>query len=956
MIKDIKYSGYSAVPSDYECQDGPQSGMLNLIPEDGALKPIFDPKPILNCNLGGVVKLIHHVPNQDNYIIVRVTSDGHSVYWLKKTDLYANENNAIFIATYSAINDFAIVGNTLAIATDEGLRYLLWKDGAYITLASKPPFVPISFGCSLVGTLTDSEELTITLNRYGRPLDTEENTSAVLGLLLSSVSENITSKGYFYMPFFVRYAYRLYDGSYSWHSAPILMLPNVIPPLIKVGDGYSKNSGENNIESTLNVPYFSLDYKVLADDATEAFKDWKDLIAGIDIFISQPIYTYDQSKRLVGISSSRTVLLNSYYDWNPDGLDLRNHSDIIPEKIFVGHYSASSGRGRGSGSYNTSSNFIDYFETTDGDSSYTVYQLAKNDNFHDKIKGVNLFYKIATLEMDSISAMDEYKILSLESTELDSLVTRQTLTDDYQSHCELSADYLLSFNSRLNLAGIKLTPAQPFALKSCVQATTSSSEKSVKITVYTRLNGLLCKVTNQVVSNATNWDIENSFPRYIYYPDASAYKMVFQYDDNTEIIIDLTPHDYLNGAYWYGLLGLDAKPTTNAEAETKSASLYVPMSNKIYTSEVNNPFSFPVEGINTVGSGTVIGISTAAKALSQGQFGQFPLYAFTTEGIWALEVGSNGLYTTRQPITRDVCTNAKGITQIDSAVLFPSSRGVMLISGANSLCISEAIGTETPFALSNLPAMDSIAKLVGCTANQYNYEPFGTSLANCQMVYDYLHQRIIICGDSSCAYVYSLKSKDWGIMANVVKSVVDSYPEALAMSQDGKLVDFSQNFVGWQYSDAVIYPTVPEIAVGTALSHVTGLASLDSVQTSVAKAKAVINTGSVTAAQSVQLSMRSSGFFVTRPIKLEMPDVLKTMDTIIQRGNFAKGHVQSALYGSRDLINWHLVWSSKDHYLRGFRGTPYKYFRIACVTSLAEGESIYGASLQFNARQTDQPR
>ena len=100
----------------------------------------------------------------------------------------------------------------------------------------------------------------------------------------------------------------------------------------------------------------------------------------------------------------------------------------------------------------------------------------------------------------------------------------------------------------------------------------------------------------------------------------------------------------------------------------------------------------------------------------------------------------------------------------------------------------------------------------------------------------------------------------------------------------------------------------------------------------------------------------TKGLFVTRPIKLETPDVLKTMDTVIQRGHFQKGHVQSVLYGSRDLFNWHLVWSSKDHYLRGFRGTPYKYFRIACVTSLTDDESIFGASLQFNPRQTNQPR
>lgn len=943
MNKEVKYLGYSAVPSDYECPDGAQSGILNLIPEDGSLKPLFPPKPILDCNLGGIVKLIHHVPNQDNYIIERVSGNVHSLYWLKKTDVYTNESGATLISPYNGLKDIAIVGNTLILATDDGLRYALWKDGAYIILASKPPFVPISFGCTRVGVCSDSEDLNITFVRSatgsGKPDDSEENTNAVLGFLLSSVKENITNKGYFYMPFFVRYAYRLYDGSYSWHSAPILILPNVIPPLIKVGT-HSSSTGVQSVPSTLNVPYFSLDFKILEDDATSAFSDWKDLIAGIDIFVSAPIYTFDQSKRFRRIGNSRSVLLNSYYDWNPNGYDLRLHDDLVPDEIFIGHYSTAR---TGSGC-----SFSDHFMGTDGASSYAVWELALNDKFHDDIKGANLFYKVSSLDVDSVKAMSDYKRVALESTELDSLVARQTLSDDYQSHCELSANYLLTFNSRLNLGDVHLTPALPFPLKSCVQATTPIwAETKVSVTVYTRLNGVLCSVINSSTANANMWDLDKSFPRYIYYPDASAYKMVFQYG-SAKIIIDLTPHDFLNGAYWYGLLGKDAKPTSNAEAETRATSSNVPLGNKIYTSEVNNPFSFPPNGINTIGTGTVIGFSTAAKALSQGQFGQFPLYAFTTEGVWALEVGSNGFYTARQPITRDVCTNAKGITQIDSAVLFPSARGVMLLSGSNSTCISDSIGTETPFDLSKLPRMSDIANLAGCTASQYKYEPFGDFLKNCQMIYDYLHQRIIICGDGSCAYVYSLKSKEWGIMANVVKSVVQSYPEALAMSQDGKLVDFSQKYVGWVYSPDSRFPTVSNIQIGTKLEFVTGW-NIQSTVSPMTRIQTLDPSALVS-------SMQSKGFFVTRPLKFDLHDVLKTIDTVIQRGNFIKGHVQTILYGSRDLHNWHLIWSSKDHYLRGFRGTPYKYFRIAGITSLSEAESIYGATVQFTPRYTNQLR
>ena len=166
------------------------------------------------------------------------------------------------------------------------------------------------------------------------------------------------------------------------------------------------------------------------------------------------------------------------------------------------------------------------------------------------------------------------------------------------------------------------------------------------------------------------------------------------------------------------------------------------------------------------------------------------------------------------------------------------------------------------------------------------------------MIYDYVHQRVIVYAPGiTYAYVFSLQSKQWGMTFSNIASHLNSYPEALAVDNDNNIVNCSE-------SDA----------------------------------KDVMCLS------------------VTRPLKLDAADVLKTVDTIIQRGNFAKGHVQSALYGSRDLINWHLVWSSKDHFLRGFRGTPYKYFRIALLCSLTEDESIFGASLQFTPRLTNQLR
>lgn len=389
---------------------------------------------------------------------------------------------------------------------------------------------------------------------------------------------------------------------------------------------------------------------------------------------------------------------------------------------------------------------------------------------------------------------------------------------------------------------------------------------------------------------------------FIFYPNVNAYKAVivkwFVWGMPYEV--QLEQHGFLNGSFYFG--GWD-NPEQKGSVPTVSniVDRMIDVPNKIYTSEVNNPFYFPLLGINTVGTGEIKGICSAAKALSQGQFGQFPLYAFTTEGVWALEVSSTGTYSARQPITRDVCINPDGITQLDSAVLFPTDRGIMLISGSQTQCISEAINSEYPFDATQLPGFTKLHAMLGhepATEKCLPTLPFTEFLKKCQMIYDYVHQRVIVYAQSvTYAYVYSLKTQQWGMIFSRLSSHLNSYPDALAVDANNAVLNFS----------------VPK-------------------------------------AESVKC------LYTTRPLKLEAANVLKTIDCIIQRGFFRKGNVATALYGSRDLVNWYLVWSSKDHYLRGFRGSPYKYFRIAGVATLNADENIFGASVQFTPRQNNQPR
>lgn len=104
------------------------------------------------------------------------------------------------------------------------------------------------------------------------------------------------------------------------------------------------------------------------------------------------------------------------------------------------------------------------------------------------------------------------------------------------------------------------------------------------------------------------------------------------------------------------------------------------------------------------------------------------------------------------------------------------------------------------------------------------------------------------------------------------------------------------------------------------------------------------------------LSPQTPALIVTRPLKLDAPDVLKTIRAIAVRGHFRRGNIRTVLYGSRDLFSWHLVASSRSHFIRNISGSPYRYFRLAILASLSPDESISSISVDFIPRLTNRIR
>lgn len=919
MIKELQYKGYATEPSDYECPDGQLATSLNLINEDNQLKPVFQPSELAELPSGYKVVYIHDTNKFTHYILLNTGTN--KLYWIDEsiiTDAAEKPVSSQTIETELAqthpsrelysfgsteIYNVNGIGNTLVVLTANGMHYLLWKGDTegYLYLGTHLPELPISFG--LQGEMVRTDVFSISFNGIDEGSlwkeFSDENKSRITGQVLAKVNKFIadqsTNAGKFIFPFLVRYAYRLYDGSLTMHSAPILMVcSSDLAPQVFWEHVTGKGEYTDAQLRVVGVRH-TLDYAVILSSRIDMLRQWKDIVRSVDIFISKPIYTYDQNGQCTRFAQSSEI--NSF-------CICKHINQAADTTKYPLRYQ-----------YNT---FNKLYAFTYNPTTFTypagrlMIAQRSTDQVKADIRSCSQFYLLKSIKLDELTTTRT--AVSVEEDYLQSLVNREVMTDDYDSHDVLIPQYSFAYNSRLNIANMKKKLYDTFNagamfcytdgyVKNFSESPPTYMDSTAKWSVYffIKQDGRDIIVSGEAFAMSIEARL-----LFFYYPNVNAYKAVFyRHDSIYAYEVPLEAHGFLNGAFYFG--GWDnATKTANLPSASSDAIRTIDVPNKIYTSEVNNPFHFPVLGINTVGTGTILGISAAAKAMSQGQFGQFPLYAFTTEGVWALEVSSTGSYSARQPITRDVCINTDSITQIDSSVLFATDRGIMLISGSQTQCITDSIFCEAPFNVLDLPGIDQLHAKLGHSADAcLPMQPFLGFLARCKMVYDYVHQRIFVYNPTkengspkyTYAYVFSLKSKMWGMVFSDLASNINSYPEALAMTLDNKLVSFSE------------------------------------IDEEVCK-----------------------GLYITRPLKLEAPDVHKTVSAIIQRGHFQRGDVGTVLYGSRDLFTWHLVWSSKDHYLRGFRGTPYKYFRIAGLATLTDGKSIFGASVNFEPRHTNQLR
>ncbi len=212
--------------------------------------------------------------------------------------------------------------------------------------------------------------------------------------------------------------------------------------------------------------------------------------------------------------------------------------------------------------------------------------------------------------------------------------------------------------------------------------------------------------------------------------------------------------------------------------------------NGLKVSQVNNPFNFPNENTYLIGTGTIRNLASNAMRISEGQFGQFPLYIFTTENIYALNVGQEVLYTTQSPVSNESPTSDV-ICQTPFGVIFIGKRGLYVINGQQVELLTPFLETSPDNIQLSLPSVEKCPKIGNLKTWNDNFIDYLKDVK--EIVYDSKESELILLNtNKNYNFVYNIPSKMWYQQTEDVSLFVKNvFPELFGIKTTS-VKDFSQ--------------------------------------------------------------------------------------------------------------------------------------------------------------------
>lgn len=974
-INRIQLRGISRTPSDRMNSDGGVAESLNMYIDEAESASALLPKDVtselgLPDNLVADKVFIHKGNNYENAIVVQGSA--------LKAYVNGDDREMALLNKGESVSDIVAVGNTLVATTQSRLLYILYINNEYRYLGDGIPVPQIEFQSisnydlkaeSKEYRLTRTEDLSGAINpinifneeTWNKAIkDRESGTTTEYTNRLTEIEEGLwadikkevnryRSIGRFCAPFLVRFAVRLYDGSYINHSVPILL-----------GSGYDKFvsvEGRKIVTASLLHSYiqYTLDniFDVTAFLKNWDAEGWEDIIESVDIFASTDVCfpALNSQFKELSLSQSTEGSVSTFYYSMP-----------------FRHGSAD---------------------------EFTAME--------EELVSKGLFYKIGSFPLNDDRLQKGWKLASAENMKsLTDLALTEERLDDSLVQDEVTPGNLLNYNNRLLATDASVYASRGYSFLNGTNIAIGNKVEAVSkpylIKYYirgakeTEVLGEYFDGTNEFYAYEMNTSDQGGAAKlqaniygFMAHPDPNCYKVEIWTSGGEVCQRTMKAHPRLNCSYaFWGLantigLGENVGNDVSREDFLREDRRKVHES-KVYAYDVNNPFLI---GQSLTFQSRVLGVAIASTALSQGQFGQFPLYVFTEDGIWAMETAADGSFVTSKPLSRDVCVNPDSITSIDNAVVFVTDKGVMLLQGSQVVSISPHMNgkhyTIEESAKVIVNGQEDFKDLIPVVKDDTHFMAF---VKDATIAYDYPGKRLIFIKKAEAyQYIYKLDTSTWHKTAYGIDMVapINSYPDALVQTEAENLIRLKLYIEeAYRYDDQTFDLFYGEVAYLKILSEEQWgemfFGGKNIIVTVTEEKKAEIDEAREAAETHAKVSLTydeqgkvsstriynlstpldvesqtpTKGIIVTRPFDLDAPDELKSITDLRIRGQYARGAVKYILLGSMDGHNFHVI-NTK-------RGKSWKLFRLIILADLKPTERISWVDVEFEQRLNNRLR
>ncbi len=820
MQKNLTFKGIVRNTDNLYSKDGECVEMVNLRIENGVAVPIARPREL--ASLPREYKALYRHEAADVYMCI--AKEGGAVY------LYDNDfkpfGSGDFqhiepVPLYFDVNRIEFLGNLVCFFTSTATLYALYDSGKYKRLGERPEMPTLSFNIySQVQSVTTEYKY-----RTGKTTDDEDENlyweNASKGYFDECVSR-LNAKGCYIDRALFRYAFRLFDGSYAFFSPIYYVVDNTLiddfvydkSNFISIPDDANASSTYYTVKVKGFVPKFNF--------SAFQFSEWENVIVSVDVFTSGSIAGHklgaDNKKSDGDIAS-------------PDIYQVKSNSEIYDDITSCALFYKVA-------EYDLSGRLVDSLANVSpsslalaqeiGEESMTLvsrtadYTYVFNGRLH--LAGLReTFFKGYDSEYFVPVGMSKLALSGSVYFELNTTDGVSVVRRNYEKfYVGLAAGqyYIAPLLMYPDARATKITFVLHSGSRIYRKSFPLTRHKMLNVAYYLNTSNDGIKVTcsgifkNQVALYLLS---ERNVKAFFSYRPGS-YTLV--YNDDGVWMYNERPFviaSEVDGGGYYGTFSFFGEPlagdTITIEIEedcfanevkgiinilvdasweqlpdedtTEEENTVEVRGNILRVSAVDNPFTFPLAQTYTPSHRNIVAICSNTFALSQGQFGQHPLYVFCADGIWAMACdGSASLaYTACYPLSREVCVNARSVKGIDSGVVFMTEKGLLLIEGGKVVPLSAPLesGKYAMQSMSKDSLIGRIAAIVSVDA-ALDDATFKEYCRDASVGYVYANREIIVT--NSCypySYIISLATGACYKYMYSFDFVSNCYPQMIAM-------------------------------------------------------------------------------------------------------------------------------------------------------------------------------